>query len=92
MMQLRCPWCGERPENEFRCGGTTAIARPALDCSDEEWGRYLFFRKNPKGAHQERWLHSYGCGMWFNVERNTVTHDIAQVYGITESAMEEVIA
>jgi sarcosine oxidase, subunit delta len=87
MMQLRCPWCGERPESEFRCGGTAAIVRPPLDCTDEEWGKYLFFRTNPRGAHHERWQHNYGCGMWFNMERHTVTHDIEQVYGITEPAL-----
>ena len=47
MMLLTCPWCGERPENEFHCGGTTAIIRPPLGCDDDAWGRYLFFRENP---------------------------------------------
>ena len=85
MMLLPCPWCGERPESEFSCGGTTAIARPPLDCSDEEWGRYLFFRKNPKGEHAERWRHAAGCGMWFNIVRDTVTHELHAVYRITEA-------
>ena len=85
MMQLKCPWCGARPENEFHCGGTTGIARPPLDCSDDEWARYLFLRDNPKGAHAERWRHTFGCGQWFNVMRDTVTHEVAAVYGITES-------
>jgi sarcosine oxidase, subunit delta len=84
MMQLRCPWCGERPESEFHCGGTTAIARPPLSCSDDEWAAYLFLRENPKGEHAERWRHTYGCGMWFNVLRDTATHEIAAVYGIVE--------
>ena len=84
MMQLRCPWCGTRPENEFHCGGTTAIVRPPLDCDDETWGRYLFFRENPKGEHAERWRHTFGCGQWFNVLRDTVTHEVQGVYGITE--------
>ena len=30
MMQLTCPLCGPRVENEFHCGGTTGIARPPL--------------------------------------------------------------
>lgn len=85
-MQLKCPWCGNRPENEFHCGGTTAIARPPLNCSDETWGNYLFFRKNPKGDHNERWHHSHGCGMWFNIVRDTVTHEVRHVYGIAEAA------
>jgi sarcosine oxidase, subunit delta len=83
MMQLHCPWCGARPENEFHCGGTTAIARPPLDCSDEVWGEYLYFRDNPQGDHAERWHHDFGCGQWFNVLRNTVTHEVRAVYSIT---------
>ena len=39
MMQLTCPLCGPRAENEFHCGGTTGIARPPLDGSDETWLR-----------------------------------------------------
>ena len=88
MMQLHCPWCGARPENEFHCGGTTAIARPALDCSDAEWGEYLFFRANPRGDHAERWRHTFGCGQWFNVLRDTVSHEIKAVSGITEMPRE----
>jgi sarcosine oxidase subunit delta len=84
MMQLHCPWCGPRPEHEFHCGGTTAIARPALDCDDATWGAYLFFRDNPKGPHAERWRHSFGCGQWFNAVRDTVSHELQAVYGITE--------
>jgi heterotetrameric sarcosine oxidase delta subunit len=44
------------------------------------WGDYLFNRTNPKGVHFERWLHVYGCGRWFNVARDTVTHEILTVY------------
>ena len=86
MMQLACPWCGVRDEPEFICGGTTHIARAALDAGDQEWGDYLFFRDNPKGAHHERWRHAYGCGQWFNVARNTVTHEVLAVYRMCEPA------
>ena len=84
MMQLSCPLCGPRVEGEFHCGGTTGIARPPLDCCDETWGRYLYFRDNPKGDHAERWCHTFGCGLWFNVLRDTVTHEVKAVYGIAE--------
>ena len=84
MMQLRCPWCGPRDENEFVCGGTTHIARPDPGVSDAVWGEYLFFRDNPKGVHLERWRHAYGCGNWFNIARHTVTHQVLALYGITE--------
>ena len=86
MLLIPCPWCGARDESEFTCGGEAHIARPtdpdALD--DEAWADYLFMRTNPKGSHRERWCHSHGCGRWFNVERNTVTHEIVSVYRMGE--------
>ena len=84
MMRLHCPWCGPREESEFLCAGTTHIVRPPVTATDGEWGRYLFFRENPKGVHLERWRHAYGCGSWFNVARHTVTHEILAVYAMTE--------
>lgn len=84
MMQIPCPWCGPRPENEFHCGGTSHIQRPPLDCSDAAWGDYLFTRENPLGAHAERWHHTYGCSQWFNVLRDTGSHAIAAVYRMTD--------
>ncbi|HEY3658446.1 MAG TPA: sarcosine oxidase subunit delta [Steroidobacteraceae bacterium] len=83
MMQIPCICCGPRDENEFVCGGTSHLSRPDLGASDEEWGRYLFFRENPKGLHLERWRHVQGCGLWFNVARDTVTHEVKSVYPIT---------
>ncbi|HEY5558780.1 MAG TPA: sarcosine oxidase subunit delta [Steroidobacteraceae bacterium] len=76
MLRIECPWCGARDEPEFTYGGEAHISRPPAKCSDEEWSRYLFFRSNPKGEHAERWCHTYGCGQWFNVVRDTVTHEI----------------
>jgi sarcosine oxidase subunit delta len=84
MMLIECPWCGHRPESEFHCGGTSHIQRPALDCSDAEWGDYLFGRANPCGVHAERWRHTYGCSQWFNLARDTRTHTILAVYGICD--------
>ena len=84
MMHIPCPWCGARDENEFVCGGTSHLQRPALDVSDEVWGAYLFFRDNPKGVHLERWRHVHGCGQGFNAARNTLTHEILSVYRMTD--------
>lgn len=84
MMQIECPWCGVRDESEFVCAGTTHIARPPLASGDAAWAEYLFLRENPKGLHLERWRHAYGCGMWFNVARDTVTHELTAVYGMTD--------
>ncbi len=79
MLQINCPWCGVRPENEFHYGGEAHIARPldpgAVD--DAAWGDFLYSRSNPKGTHRERWRHQYGCGRFFNAVRDTVTDRIA---------------
>jgi len=84
MLQIGCPWCGVRDEDEFRYGGQSHVTRPALNCSDAEWADYLFSRDNPKGVHYERWLHISGCNRWFNVARHTVTHEILLVYRMGE--------
>ena len=81
MLSLDCPWCGARPETEFRCGGEAHLQRPdPQTASDAEWAAYLFHRTNPRGVHRERWVHVHGCGRWFLVERDTVSDRIARVH------------
>jgi sarcosine oxidase subunit delta len=84
MLLIPCPYCGPRPEIEFRNGGEAHIARPAnpAGISDEAWERYLFLRSNPKGLHYERWRHVHGCGRFFNAARDTVTDRIQATYEI----------
>jgi heterotetrameric sarcosine oxidase delta subunit len=84
MFRINCPFCGERNEDEFHCGDESHITRPQLTASDDEWSNYLFNRTNPKGIHYERWCHSYGCNQWFNIARDTVTHEIHAIYLIDE--------
>jgi sarcosine oxidase, subunit delta len=84
MLQIACPWCGLRDEDEYRHGGESHAARPATTADDALWGDYLFNRVNPRGVHCERWLHAYGCGRWFNIARDTVTHEILAVYRMGE--------
>lgn len=80
MLRINCPYCGVRDQTEFRCGGEANRSRPDRPehSSDPDWARYLFYRENPKGLLRERWVHSYGCGQWFVVTRDTVTHDILE--------------
>jgi sarcosine oxidase subunit delta len=80
MMRIECPCCGTRDEQEFYFGGESHVSRPTLEADDLEWSDYLFNRENPKGIHFEQWLHRYGCGRWFNIARDTVTHEIYAVY------------
>lgn len=87
MLRIKCPYCGERDQTEFRCGGEASRQRPANpeQADDQQWADYLFYRENPKGPLLERWVHSYGCRQWFLVSRDTLTHDIAAVYPIGEA-------
>ena len=82
MLLIPCPFCGTRPENEFRYGGEAHIARPAEPAAinDAAWADYLFARTNPKGRHAERWRHIHGCGRFFNVLRDTVSDRIIASY------------
>jgi sarcosine oxidase subunit delta len=86
MLLIPCPWCGERDEAEFHCGGQSHIARPTEPerISDPEWADYLYMRDNTKGLFYERWVHSSGCRRWFNLARDTVTHEIRAVYRMTD--------
>ncbi|GMQ90529.1 MAG: sarcosine oxidase subunit delta [Gammaproteobacteria bacterium] len=82
MLQIKCPWCGERDEHEFSYGGEAHITRPKNPdkLSDEQWADYLFMQQNTMGLFLERWVHAHGCRRWFNVRRDTVTHEITAVY------------
>ena len=86
MLRIPCPNCGLRDQDEFRFGGEAPVVRPENPqrASDEEWAGYLFYRNNAKGPQLERWLHAFGCGEWFLVTRNTVTHEISQVRRMSE--------
>lgn len=87
MLLIPCPWCGPRPETEFRHAGEAHIARPPdpLALDDGAWAEFLYVRANPKGAHRERWRHIHGCGRFFNALRDTVTDRIAATYGPGEA-------
>lgn len=84
MLQIRCPYCGVRPELEFRCGGEAHIARPddPSKLGDREWAEFLFYRGNEKGLTAERWNHAHGCQRWFNAVRDTVSDRIVATYPI----------
>jgi heterotetrameric sarcosine oxidase delta subunit len=82
MLNIKCPYCGEREESEFTCGGEAHISRPLAKNSiaDDEFGEYLFLRDNPKGIFLERWRHASGCRRWFNMVRDTLSHEIIEIY------------
>ena len=86
MLLIACPWCGKRPENEFRYGGEAHIARPErpADLDDAAWAEFLYHRTNPKGLHAERWRHIHGCARFFNSLRDTVSDKIIATYKMGE--------
>lgn len=88
MLLIACPYCGDRPEIEFRHAGEAHIVRPENPAlvSDDAWTEFLYFRTNPKGAHAERWRHVHGCGRFFNARRNTITDRFIITYKVGESS------
>lgn len=78
MIKIPCPFCGLRNEVEFLHGGPLKDRRPedASQLEDQTWIEYLTVPKNPLGPVQERWWHMRGCGSWFTITRNTLSHDI----------------
>ena len=78
MLVIPCPWCGERHESEFVCTGEARAPRPQdpNGCDAETWSNYLCLRNNPRGASVETWWHAKGCGLWFELERDTLTHAV----------------
>ena len=91
MLLIPCPYCGARPENEFRYAGEAHIARPAKpgELDDAAWAEYLYMRSNPKGRHCERWRHIHGCGRFFNAVRDTVSDDVIRTYKVGEPRVDQ---
>ena len=78
MLPIPCPFCGVRPETEFVCTGEVLPQRPAEPEAlvDAAWANYIVARVNTRGVHAERWWHARGCGSWFLLRRDTVTHEL----------------
>ena len=92
MLKIHCPLCGSRTEEEFAYGGEAHVVRPPDPeaATDSEWTAYLYHRENHRGVQLERWCHSYGCGTWFNLARDTETHEILAVYPMGSAPPREV--
>ena len=85
MLKFICPICEiETDETELIPGGEAHLKRVGPGSSDQNFYAYLFERKNPRGIHFERWLHSYGCGKWFHVARCTKTMEVFGTYSAQE--------
>jgi sarcosine oxidase subunit delta len=86
MLLITCPYCGVRPELEFRNMGEAHIARPAFaeGLTDEQWEGFLYVRSNTKGLLAERWRHVHGCARFFNAVRHTVTDKFVTTYKVDD--------
>jgi sarcosine oxidase subunit delta len=75
MLLIPCPYCGPRPELEFRYGGEAHVVRAEVpsEVDVDAWGDFLYVRRNARGPHAERWRHIHGCGRFFNAVRDTTT-------------------
>jgi heterotetrameric sarcosine oxidase delta subunit len=76
MLRIRCPWCGERDEVEFRYRGDASRNRPPADAGLGSFTGFVYERANPAGWHVEWWLHNGGCRKLLKVLRHTLSHEI----------------
>jgi sarcosine oxidase subunit delta len=88
MLLINCPYCGKRPELEFRYAGEAHIARAAdpSTVDDNAWGAHLYLRSNSRGYHAERWRHIHGCARFFNAIRDTVSDKFVVTYKSGETS------
>ena len=86
MLLINCPYCGPRPELEFRYGGEAHVVRAETpsEVDAERWGAFLYHRSNPRGLHAERWRHVHGCARFFNAVRDTRTDFFVATYKVGE--------
>ena len=76
-MRIPCPHCGLRDHAEFTYVGDATVRRPEADNQDHEgWMRYVYWRDNPRGPHDELWQHARGCRRFVRVRRDTLSHAI----------------
>jgi sarcosine oxidase subunit delta len=84
MLLINCPYCGPRPEIEFRAMSEAHIARPGPDATDAQMADFLYVRSNTKGLVNERWRHVHGCARFFNAVRHSVTDKFVVTYKVGE--------
>lgn len=86
MMQIPCPHCGPRAQEEFVYErALESLIVPGAD--DEVAMERLFTRTNRKGVDDELWRHTMGCRAWLVVTRDRVTHEISATRAIGPEAL-----
>lgn len=94
MLSIKCPVCGvHADETELSAGGEAHISRASVGSTDAEFEEYMFLRANVRGINLERWRHSFGCGKWFHVARNSTTNVVLGTYSAqTVAPTREIVA
>ena len=70
-MLVACPFCGERPSEEFVFGGELREVASADPASDFE---RVYLRENRAGPQEERWFHAAGYARWVPRTRSTTSN------------------
>lgn len=78
MLNIPCPHCGNRAQAEFVFERSADSVVP-LDTATESVVAALYTRTNPRGADEEIWRHTHGCGGWLLMRRDRVSHAIEWV-------------
>ncbi len=76
-MQITCPFCGDRPLQEFAYGEVYDIPESITDPDERNLDR-AFFYNNVEGVQREAWFHSYGCRRWIYIQRDTIDDRIVK--------------
>ena len=81
MLWIDCPWCGARPETEFRYGGEAHIARPEPGATDDAgWADYDEAAHGPAGEVHFAGVRMLQGGFVFvgaDADDDFVVHDAA---------------
>ena len=76
-IRIPCPFCGERPVEEYVYGEVTNIPDHITDPDERNLDR-VFMHNNPEGVQHEAWFHTYGCRRWVYLYRDTRTDMIVE--------------
>ena len=79
MSSFACPFCGQRPLEEFSFHKTLANVPGG---AFEE----VYLRSDDPADSHEHWQHRYGCRAWLYVRRNPSTGQILAVRQLTGSS------
>lgn len=78
MLQIPCPHCGPRNQEEFSYERSVDSVVRLEDPADQAMTT-LYSRANLKGEDAEIWVHAQGCGQWLRLVRDRVTHAFRDV-------------